>query len=284
MGESKIRRLENICCKVMGAETMLRLEARLRFHKRISISNPITLSDKICYLEFREKNDLRVQCSDKYAVRKYVEDKGLGEILVPIYGDVYTSFADIDFDELPMKFVIKARHGCQMNLICTEKTKLNMDEACQTVNKWMFDGFNRSNIEPHYSKIPKGIIVEKYLENADAIKDYKIHCLNGHPEFILVCSERTNGLRLNLYDLDWQPINKIIGKHKNTKEIIKPKCIDKMIEISKKLSEDFKFVRVDLYEIDGEVYFGEMTFTPDGGMLSYFSQDFDEEMGKRLKV
>ncbi len=284
MGESKIRRFENAVCRVFGAETVLRLEARIRFHKKINIGSPTTLSDKICYLEFREKDDLRVQCSDKYAVRRYVSDKGLSEILVPTYGEAYESFDDIDFDELPSKFVIKARHGCQMNLICTDKNTLDLDEARKSVNKWFTEGFNRSNLEPHYSKIPKGIIIEKYLENADTIKDYKIHCFNGNPEFILVCSERTTGLRLNLYDLDWDPIKKIIGKHKNIKEISKPMCLDKMIEIGKKLSEDFKFVRVDLYEINGEVYFGELTFTPDGGMLSYFAPDFDKEMGKRLIV
>jgi hypothetical protein len=116
------------------------------------------------------------------------------------------------------------------------------------------------------------------------IVDYKIHCLNGIPEFVLLCSERNKELKLNLYDLNWNPIYEIQGKHKNNKEFPKPSKLKRMIEISRILSEDFKFVRVDLYQIGDKIYFGELTFTPDGGILSYFTDKFDLECGKLLRL
>lgn len=269
---------------IIGAENALKLEARLRFGKIINLDHPCTLSDKICYLEFRTENPLKIICSDKYEVRKYVKSKRLGKLLVPLIGDCYSSADNIDFEKLPEKFAIKATYGCQMNLICSNKSKLNISEAKGTVNGWLTKGFNRDTLEPHYKKIPKHIICEQFLEDSDTILDYKIHCLNGVPTFILVCSERNRGLKLNLYDLNWNPIHEICGKHKNDKEIAKPAGLEEMIEISRILSPDFDFVRVDLYQIAGKIYFGELTFTPDGGVLSYYTEKFDTDMGKLLTV
>ena len=279
-----IRSLLNGASKIIGPERILKLEALVRFHKEINITNPSTLTDKICYLEYRKKDKLSIVCSDKYDVREYVASKGLESILVPLIGDVYYNFDEINFDELPQKFVIKATFGCKMNLICQNKDELEYDVAKKTVDRWISNGFNREYMEPHYKFIPKRIICEEFLENADTIVDYKIHCLNGKPLFILVCSERNKDLRLNLYDIHWKPIHEIIGKHLNDKEIPRPSLLKEMIDISKKLSSDFDFVRVDLYQIGQKIYFGELTFTPDGGVLSYFSPRFDKKMGEYLKL
>lgn len=277
-----VRLLVNYMARVFGSENMLILETRFRFKKTIHIDKPITLSDKICYLEFRTDNPLTVMCSDKYEVRGYVKSKGLERLLVPLIGDVYDCVEQIDFQSLPEQFVLKATYGCQMNLICEDKSRLDIVKTKRVVKGWLSRGFNRDILEPHYRTIKRRIICEMFLEGSDGIIDYKIHCLNGAPIFILVCSERSKGLCLNLYDLQWNPIHEIIGKHLNNKEIQKPSGLDEMIEASKVLSEDFEFVRVDFYEINGNVYFGELTFTPDGGILSYFSKDFDQKMGAKL--
>ncbi|WP_050641980.1 MULTISPECIES: ATP-grasp fold amidoligase family protein [Clostridia] len=278
------RSIINGAAALIGPENALKLEASLRFHKRIDLDSPHTLSDKICYLEFRKENPLSIICSDKYDVRAYIKSKGLGEILVPLIGDVYSDAESIEFEKLPQKFVLKATYGCSMNLICADKNFLNIEAAKQTVGEWLTKGFNRDTLEPHYHKIKKRIICEQFLENAESILDYKIHCFNGTPKFILVCSERDKGLKLNLYDLSWNPIHEIRGKYINTNEIAKPSRLKDMIKIAKTLSEDFDFVRVDLYQIKDTIYFGELTFTPDGGMLSYYTSQFDEKMGEQLMI
>lgn len=278
------RNVINLMAKIFGPELILQLEALIRFGKKIDLKNPKTLSDKICWLEYKRNNPLVIQCSDKYEVRKYVISKGLEEILVPLIGDVYSSVDEIDFEKLPNQFVLKATHGCQMNLICRDIQELDLHKAKKIVAKWFVKGFNRDALEPHYKSIEKRVICEQYLENSDSIIDYKIHCINGEPKFILVCSERTTGLKLNIYDLVWNPIYEICGKHYNSKEIKKPVLLNKMLEISRKLSESFEFVRVDLYEIKGKIYFGELTFTPDGGMLSYYTPAFDLAMGSVLNI
>lgn len=268
---------------IIGAENALKIEAGIRFHKKINIDHPITLSDKICYLEFREDNPLVTQCSDKYDVREFVRSKGLENILVPLIG-VYNDVEEINFDVLPNQFALKATFGCKMNLICSDKSKLDVDLARKKIDEWLKKGFNRNALEPHYNKIKKRIICERYLEGVDTILDYKIHCFNGKPKFILVCSERNKGLRLNLYDLNWSPINEICGKHKPNKQIEKPTCLNDMLQIAETLAGDFDFVRVDLYQINQKIYFGELTFTPDGGMLSYYTREFDREMGSQLSI
>lgn len=279
-----LRKAVNVAAIWIGPETVLKLEAKIRFNKKLNLKSPKTLSDKICWMELRRQDPLIVKCSDKYEVRAYVAGKGLQEILVPLIGDVYTSAEQINFDSLPNKFALKATYGCQMNLICHDKEKLNIADVRHTIAEWLKDGFNRDALEPHYKNIAKRVICEQYLDNADSIMDYKIHCFNGKPQFVLVCSERNQGLKLNLYDLNWKPIPEICGKHHNNKEIARPEMLGRMLDIAKILCQDFDFVRVDLYEIDGKVYFGELTFTPDGGMLSYFTPKFDLEMGRLLTI
>lgn len=279
-----MRYAANKLASIIGPEKELQIEAKIRFGKSINIDNPQTLSDKICYLEYRTNQPLVIKCSDKYDVRSYIRDKGLEELLVPLIGSVYSDINQLDFDALPQKFVLKATYGCQMNIICENKEELDENWVKKMVKGWLSNSFNRDEIEPHYKNIQKRVICEYFLENADSILDYKIHCFNGRPEFVLVCSERKKGLKLNLYDLEWKPINEIVGRHKSEKELPRPSQLGWMIKIAEKLSEDFPFVRVDLYQIDKKVYFGELTFTPDGGILSYFSKKFDDEMGKKLKV
>ena len=279
-----IRSVLNKVSKNIGPENILKAEAFLRFHKIINIDNPKTLSDKICYLEFRTHDDLIIKCSDKYEVRDYIKAKGYEKILVPLIGDYYTNPDDIDFSSLPNQFVLKATFGCKMNIICSDKNKLDVNAVKKTMNDWMKNGFNREFLEPHYQYIRKRIICENYLEDAENIVDYKIHCFNGKPMFILVCSDRKKDLKLNIYDLNWKPIHEIIGPHLNTKEISRPEKLDEMLEIADHLSEDFPFVRVDLYQIKGKIWFGELTFTPDGCILSYFSKKFDNEMGSLLVI
>ena len=196
-------------------------------------------------------------------------------------------------NELPDSFAIKATHGCKMNYLVPDKSKFNSEKCKKEIKRWMNTTYGTYSMEPHYIKIPHRFYIEKYLENADQLVDYKIHCLNGKPRFVLTCSDRkSNGdkamqVTLDLFDMDWKQIPEIVSSGAECPgngKVSKPENLDEMVRIARILSKDFKFVRVDLYELEGKVYFGELTFSPAHCVFPYLSDRFDLEMGKLLQI
>ena len=172
-------------------------------------------------------------------------------------------------------------------------SKFDSEKCKKEIQRWMDTTYGTYSMEPHYIEIPHRFYIEKYLEKADQLVDYKFHCLNGEPQFVLTCSNRkSNGdkamqVTLDLFDMDWKPIPEIVSsglEHPGNGELPKPENLDEMIRIAKILSKDFKFVRVDLYELEGKVYFGELTFSPAHCVFPYLSDKFDLEMGKLLQI
>lgn len=278
---------------LFGIDAAKKFDTSFRFHKKLDLKNPKKLSEKVTYIELHEPRDKITECTDKYAVRRYVEEKGYQKILVPLVGGPWSAVSEINFDLLPNSFALKATHGCKMNLIVQNKKELNLISCRKELKKWLKVTYGTYSVEPHYFKIPHRLYAEKYLENADSLIDYKIHCLNGNPQFILVCSNRkANGnasmqVTLDLFDLQWNQIPEIIGTKGEVagKGIIsKPDQLDEMINIAKVLSKDFKFVRVDLYELEGKIYFGELTFSPACCVFPYFTEKFDKAMGEKLSI
>ena len=201
---------------IAGVDAAKKFDAQLRFHKKLNLKNPTTLSDKVAYIELHEQSSLAPSCTDKYAVRKYVEDKGLGDTLVPMVGGPWSRVEDVDFNTLPSSFAIKATHGCKMNYLVPDKSKMDVEQCRKEMTRWIATTYGGYSMELHYLTIPHRIYAEKYLENANQLIDYKIHCLNGRPEFILVCSDRkANGdaamqVTLDLFDLEWNHIPELI--------------------------------------------------------------------------
>lgn len=283
---SALRVITDRAAIIVGPQTVIQLEAKFRFKKSIDIKHPRKLSEKLCYLEYNVNNPLKTNCSDKYSVRKYVETKGLGHHLVPLEGGPYSSTSQIDFTSLPQRFVIKATFGCKMNHICLDKSETEIQMIKKEADRWIHRGFERRHLEPHYGKLKRRLIIEEYLDAPGGIIDYKFHCFHGKPEFVLVCSDRGDdgSLTLNLYDASWNPIYEIQGIHKTDKVIERPSKLNVMLAICERLSSDFDFVRVDLYQVEEEVYFSELTFTPDGGILSYYTDKFDTYAGGLLRL
>lgn len=278
---------------LFGIDAAKKFDTSFRFHKKLDLKNPKKLSEKVTYIELHEPRDKITECTDKYAVRKYVEEKGYQKILVPLVGGPWSAVSEINFDLLPNSFALKATHGCKMNLIVQNKKELNLISCRKELKKWLKVTYGTYSVEPHYFKIPHRLYAEKYLENADSLIDYKIHCLNGNPQFILVCSNRkANGnasmqVTLDLFDLQWNQIPEIIGTKGEVAGkgmIPKPGQLDEMINIAKVLSKDFKFVRVDLYELEGKIYFGELTFSPACCVFPYFTEKFDKAIGEKLSI
>ena len=243
-------------------------------------SNIITIQDKLNWLIIHENPENKTNIVDKILLHEYSQ-KILGEdICVPII-KIYNNTDDINFNELPEKFVLKCNHGSGMNIICNNKSNLNITKTRYLLNKWVNSNFGFEHFEYQYINIKRKIFAEKYL--SDDIIDYKIYCFHGKPKFIRVQKKLINqkGKLNNYYNLDWS-LNEIetgLGPYfPRRPDIIikKPKKLNVMINYAKKLSSYFAFVRVDLYEIEDKVYLGELTFTPSN--MNFNNKDYNQSL------
>ena len=219
-------------------------------------------------------------------VREYLKEKGYEELLIKSYG-VYDKFEDIDFNKLPNSFVMKCSHGCAMNYICYDKSKIDLISLKKKFNKWLKTNYGKKTVELHYSKIKPQIIIEELLlENNKLPIEYKIHVFNGAAKSLYVVTNRGNDIRYNNYYIDWTNFDgsQFNGWKKTDYPLDKPVNFDKMVKISEDLASPFPFVRVDLYNINGKIYFSEMTFTPAKGTLILDDDKCDFEMGEWLKI
>ena len=258
---------------------------------KLNLDNPQTLDEKIqkLKLESYATDPLIIQCADKYAVRKYIEDKGCADILVHLLA-VYEKVEDIKWDKLPQAFAMKWNFGSGFNIICPDKSKLDIEEATKKMKKW---GKNKSCYltfsEMQYKPMPRRIIVEEYLKPEHGVQpeDYKIYCFNGKPKYILLCVGREFGHpKFYFFDENWN-LARINRDSKAAPEGFtypRPACLDKLLESAKTLTKPFKFVRADFYVVNGKVYFGELTFTPEAGMDSSRLIETDRLFGSLLEL
>lgn len=276
----------NALSRTIGPKRAKNIDARMRFGRRLDLDRPRTLADKVSWIELYGDQARAAQLTDKYAVREFVAERGLGDCLVPLVGGPWEDASHIDFSALPERFALKATHGCEMNYICRERASLDEPATRTLASVWLAQDYPRACVEPHYKLIPHRVYAEAFVGGMDDTVDYKFHCMNGKPRFCLTCSERESagGLKLNLYDLEWQPMEGLQGPMKNDKEVARPALLDGMLAVARTLAEGFDFVRVDVYEHEGRVYFGEMTFSPASGVLEYFTDDFIERWGDELHV
>ena len=258
------------------------------FHKWINWDNPQTLNEKINWLAFYTDTSLWSTCTDKYAVRDFVKTKGLEHILVPLYGK-WDKAEDIDFESLPEKYVLKPNNGNSDLIIVTNKSNINKSDI---INKLNASGARKfiASAQPHYLAIKPCFIAEKLLEtdNPLGLIDYKIKVFNGEPFCIGTWVNRTpmtNTGNFGLYDLNWNPLNHwISNKNHDIVPVPRPQCLKEMIEYARILGNDFEQVRVDFYEIEGKVYFGELTFTSAAGRDDDYTDEALLEMGKHIRL
>ena len=277
---------------LFGIDLAKKFDTKLRFHKSLDLKNPKTLSEKVTYIELHKQSPLAPSCTDKYEVREFVKSRGLENILIPVYGESWSDVNQIDFNTLTYPCILKATHGCKMNYVLHDINNIDLQKCKKELSKWLKISYGTYSIEPHYKTIPHRIYAEKFIDGIDDLIDYKFHCINGNPEFVLTCSQRkANGdaamaVTLDLFDMEWKHIPEIIGSGNEIAGdglIQKPETFDRMKEIARVLSRGFEFVRVDLYEIDGNILFGEMTFSPACCVFPYFSKEFDIEMGNKFE-
>lgn len=238
---------------------------------------PETFNQKIQFRKLYDNNPLYSICSDKYRVREYVKEKIGEEYLVPLYL-VTDKLTEEQWDKLPDSFVAKVNHDSGTVKIIKDKNKVDKKKIITELNMSLKFDYGILSMEEYYSNIPRKIIIEKFLENE--IIDYKFLCFNGKVEMLFLCLNRnTTGLNVDFYSKEWEKLS-FERHYKNSDKIVnKPNNYEKMIEISEKLAKDFDFVRVDLYEVNNKIYFGELTFCPGSGMEEFTPEEWDYKIG-----
>lgn len=249
------------------------------------LKNPQTYRQKIQWAEIYEKNPLKTTLTDKVAVRDWVAEKIGEEYLIPLLG-VYENAEDIDYNKLPKSFAIKMNHSSGMNIIVKDKSNINIKKINAQLTKWLnIDYAFYGTFQPHYLGIKPKIMIEKYTaDKNDETRDYKFLCFNGEVNFCWVDLARFGNHKRNIYDLDWklQPWRQELDNY--TGEVEKPQSFDKMVELSKILCQGFSHVRVDLYNVDGKIYFGEMTFSNGGGHDRILPEKYDKIIGDMWEI
>ena len=267
---------------------MLRLQYRIKMGFWPDFKHPKRFTEKLQLYKMKYRNPIMPLCVDKYEVRKFVESKGLGGILTTFYG-IYKSPFDIVFDSLPKKFIIKTTNGGGgLNVILVkDRQTLNIDDVLQKLSLWceMKKGGDSVGREWAYTGIKQSrIIIEELLEddsNADgSIEDYKLMCFNGKFKSLWVDKNRYSDHHRGFWDENLNFLPNVYSDHDTFKvPPVLPANIKDMINIAEKLSENFPYARVDLYNIKGRIVFGEITFYPWSGYVKFSPEDFDYQLG-----
>ncbi len=279
--------IQSLINRLIGAlpeRLSLRLQYFINIRSFLSLRNPKRFTEKLQWIKVYGNLELYTQYADKYELRGYVKSVIGEHYLIPLLG-VWEKFDEIPFKALPKKFVIKATHGSGYNFICLDKAALNRREIKAVVNKWTNENYYNHSRETQYKLCKPRIICEKYIEDPSGnLKDYKFFCFNGEPVIVQLDSDRFTGHRTNLMDLNWNKLPVNYTYPNLTDEAPKPMNFDKMLEISRKLSKPFPFVRVDLYSVKDRIYFGELTFTPGSGLYRFTPNSYDYWLGEYLDL
>lgn len=267
-------------------KTMLKLQYRIKSNRKLDLANPKRYTEKIQWYKLYYRDPLMKQCADKYLVRDYIKSKGLEGILNELY-DVFDGPDDIKLDNLPDCFVLKLSNGSSTNYVCKDKSKCDLNKIKQLFKDFEAQSKSSAGREWVYSDGKPVIVAEKFLEDPSNLNnelcDYKILCFNGKPEYtICVCGRYTEYYHHVVYDSNWNKVNVEIGDTTSAVDYKKLEKFDEMMEIAKVLSEDFPAARIDLYLIDGKIYFGEITFFPWSGYMEFTPDSFDYVLGEKF--
>jgi len=268
LGYTLRRQGQMLAYRLFGPKFMAQVYYRIVMKKKLDLHHPKTLTEKINWykLFYCPQNQLIIQCSDKYTVRRYLEERGLGEYLSELIG-VWDDPEQIDWDMLPSRFALKNSNGCGYNIVCKDKDHLDERETKLLLRKWLREHFGYYNAEPHYEAGKKRIICEQYIESTHLLPiDYKIHCMNGMPRVMQVCDERTaKETKYFYYDMEGHPFS--FGKYPQSSDMnISAEMLADMNRICRIIAPDFPYVRIDFFVNNGKLQLGELTFSPSAGL------------------
>ena len=254
------------------------------FGRRLNLAHPVTFTEKLQWLKLYGRLEQYAPLADKLQVYGYVRER-LGEAYLNRLLGSYERAADIPWDDLPDKFVLKATHGSGWNLIVADKARTDRREALQKCEQWLQGKYSPLSREPVYTNIPPRIISVEYLGDPDTeLFDYKVYCFNGKVRLIHVDTERFKGHRRTYYTPDWQRLPFSYTYPVRAEDVPQPAALGTMIELAERLAGTIPFVRVDFFYIQDRIIFGEMTFFPDAGFGAFDPPEWDAIVGSYLKL
>jgi len=259
-----------------------------RMGYELDLENPQTFNEKVCWMKVNWYNPNAKICVDKYRVREYIKKIGHEEILNELY-QVWDKPSKIKEEQLPDKFILKINNGCGDHYLCKDKATFNKKDAIKILNRNFKCDYAPKAQEWAYEGMKPVVLCEKVLEeDGHSPLDYKIICNNGKAKFFYICNRHDckDGYKVetNFYDLDFNFIPCRQGEPNISREIKKPKNFEKMIALAEDLSKEFPFVRVDLYNIDGKIYFGEYTFFNWSGSVAFEPKEYDKILGDMIQL
>lgn len=254
----------------------------------LNLDNPQTFNEKLQWLKLHDRNPLYTRMVDKYEAKKYVADIIGEEYIIPTLG-VWNHFDEIDFDQLPEQFVLKCTHDSGSIVICKERDKLDKKAAKEKLERGLrYNYYYRGGFEWPYKNVKPRIIAEKFLvdESQTELKDYKIMCFGGKAKCSFTCTGRNTdrGLHVTFYDREWQKMPFARHYKAESEPVPRPRNYEKMVELTEKLAASLKFARVDFYEVNGWIYFGEITFFPGNGMEEFSPVEWDYRLGEWIEL
>lgn len=270
----------------------LKLKYRVEMGKKLNLKNPKSFNEKLQWLKLNDRNPEYTKMVDKYEAREYVAEKIGEEYLIPLLG-VWDSVDDIDFESLPDKFVLKCTHDSGGVVVCRDKSKLNINDARKKLDVCLHRDFYKLTREWPYKDVKPRIIAEKFMVDKNEEKtqtgltDYKFYCFNGVPKYAYVSLglENHKTAKISFVTLDWEiaPFGRTdFAEFKSLPP--KPTKFDEMIKLATVLSKDIRFLRVDFYEIDEKIYFGELTFFPGSGYTEINPEEWDYKLGDMINL
>ncbi|MCM1140281.1 MAG: glycosyl transferase [Muribaculum sp.] len=256
---------------------------------KLDFDNPQTLEEKLQWMKIYDRNPLYTTLVDKVKVKDWVAERIGDKYIIPTLA-VYDKAEDVDFAALPNKFVIKCNHNSGLGMyICKDKATMDEDKVRRNLKKGLRENYYLLSKEWPYKNVPRKILVEQFMENEgeDDLADYKWFCFNGKPMYSQVIRNRNSNETIDFYDVDWNHME-FVGLTRGVKngltEVARPIKLDEMIQIATKLSQGLPFARVDLYNVNGDVYFGEITFFPNSGYGHFSPEIWDYHLGALINL
>ena len=274
--------LGDFVANVLGQRVNYTMRYYSHRHHLPNFKHPKDLSERILSAMLSKDFLKYADYADKVKVREYVKAKGLEDILLKQYG-VWENANQIPFDQLPDHFILKANNGSGGHYICTDKLKMNIPVVIKEMNATLEGASHLRNTEPHYCAIKPMILAEELMGDGSVLPtDYKFHCIKGKVADVFVVCERESGAKYCTLDTNWQQLPYTKPEFLPASIPPKPEHLKEMVILAEKLSSDFEFVRVDLYDFNGKIYFGELTFSPWGGIMNSYSNEGVEILGRKF--
>ena len=275
----KVKKLIRTLTLPLPDNFVIYAEYILRHRKLPNLKHPKGFNEKINYIKQSDWLLTKQMYVDKYKVRPFIEATIGEQYLATLYG-VYKSADEVNLDELPQSFVLKLNNGSGCNLVVKDKDTLNKEEVHAKLERWLTFDFYKTTREKQYKDVEQFIICEEYLEDSSGeLRDYKFFCFNGEMKFVQVDTGRVSGHVQTFYDKNW--VKQDFTYVQDATDVVetRPVKYDEMVNLAEKLAKNFPFVRVDFYDVNGRIVFGEITFTPNNGMILFKPQSKELELG-----